>query len=413
MKESKFVEFKEKITNTFLKTVSAYANYGTGVIIFGIADDGTVKGIENVDKSCLDIENMINDNIDPIPEFSLETKENTITLIVKEGKHKPYFCKSKTYRRGFTSTVEADRFEISRLIMEGMNIEYDEMPSKKQDLKFEVLSAKLKEALKLSDVTTDTMKTLELFKEEEGYNVAAELLADKNNMPGIDIARYGDTKNIVRDRETCAGESVLLQLEQAVNMYRKYYQYDEINGMHRITVSMIPEEAFREAIANALVHRRWDVDVCVNVAMFPDRIEITSAGGLPNGMSEETFLRGGISILRNRILGNVFMRLGLTEHLGSGINNINEAYKESRRKPIFEARDESVRVTLPVVTFDDDLTLDEKHVLKLLENRCLASSDVVKATGFGKSKAVLILSKLVSEGYARMVGNGRGTKYQA
>ena len=100
MRESKHLEYKETVTNTFLKTVSAFANYGTGDIIFGIADDGTVKGVEHPQRACLDIENRINDSIDPVPEYTLKINEQTsvITLTVTEGLHKPYLYKSKAYR---------------------------------------------------------------------------------------------------------------------------------------------------------------------------------------------------------------------------------------------------------------------------------------------------------------------------
>ena len=60
MRESKDLEFKETITNSFLKTVSAFANYRNGKIIFGISDNGDIKGISNPVQACLDIENKIN-----------------------------------------------------------------------------------------------------------------------------------------------------------------------------------------------------------------------------------------------------------------------------------------------------------------------------------------------------------------
>ena len=63
MRETKTVEFKEMITNSFLKTVSAFSNYNGGNIFFGIDDDGNIKGLQDVKQSCLDIENKINDNI--------------------------------------------------------------------------------------------------------------------------------------------------------------------------------------------------------------------------------------------------------------------------------------------------------------------------------------------------------------
>lgn len=51
MKEQQNLEYKERITKAFLKTVSAYANYNGGVIIFGINDDGDVVGIDDIKKS--------------------------------------------------------------------------------------------------------------------------------------------------------------------------------------------------------------------------------------------------------------------------------------------------------------------------------------------------------------------------
>ncbi len=77
------------------------------------------------------------------------------------------------------------------------------------------------------------------------------------------------------------------QYDEAVALYRKYYQYDEITGAIRKTVELIPEKAFREATANALVHRAWDVNSHIRVAMFKDRIEIFSPGGLPKGITED------------------------------------------------------------------------------------------------------------------------------
>ena len=50
MKESKELELKSTITNTFLKTVSAFSNYNSGKIIFGIDDNGKIIGLENIEE---------------------------------------------------------------------------------------------------------------------------------------------------------------------------------------------------------------------------------------------------------------------------------------------------------------------------------------------------------------------------
>ena len=149
MKENRELELKLTVTNTFLKTVSAFANYGSGRIIFGIDDNGKVVGIDDLDETCLNLENKINDNIVPKPNFSFikNNRDKTITLVVKEGLDKPYLYKGKAYKRNDTSTIEVDRLELNRLTLEGMNRYFEELRSNDQDLKFEVLKEELKEKL--------------------------------------------------------------------------------------------------------------------------------------------------------------------------------------------------------------------------------------------------------------------------
>ena len=193
MKENRELELKLTITNTFLKTVSAFANYGSGRIIFGIDDNGKIVGIDDLDETCLSLENKINDNIVPKPNFSFikNNRDKTITLVVKEGLDKPYLYKGKAYKRNDTSTVEVDRLELNRLTLEGMNRYFEELRSNDQELKFEVLKKELKEKLAIENFSIDLLKTLNLYDDKEGYNNAAALVADKNSFSGIDIARFG------------------------------------------------------------------------------------------------------------------------------------------------------------------------------------------------------------------------------
>ncbi len=415
MRESKCLEYKESVTNTFLKTVSAYANYGTGEIVFGITDDGETIGLKDPEKACLDIENRINDSIDPVPDYTLSINEKTsvITLRVMEGIHKPYLYKSKAYRRNDTATIAADRLELSRLVLEGQNTSFEELPASEQNLQFEDLKKKLTDVLHIEAFSLDTLKTLELYNDRTGFNKAGELLSDSNSFFGTDIVRFGDNISIILDRETLEHRSLLIQYEQALQMYRKYYQYEQIKGSTRERTILIPEEAFREAIANALVHRMWDINAHINVAMFPDKIEITSPGGLPKGVSKSDFLKGGISILRNRIIASIFFRLHLIERFGTGIRRINESYRSSRVKPSFETTENTIRIILPVMQLNNNLSRDENKVFSALKGRLLSSSVISEETGFGKSKTVTILNKLVKGGYIQVHGNGRGTKYSA
>ena len=188
------------------------------------------------------------------------------------------------------------------------------------------------ETLQIEGLTSDILKTLNLFSDKEGYNIAAELLSDQNTFPGIDIVLFGNSIDEFRDREIINQTSIINQLETGLRMFSKNYSTEVIDGKRRNRQFSIPEKAFREALANALVHLTWDISSAIMVSMYPDHIEISSPGGLPYGISKEEYLSGQISMLRNPIIGNIFFRLKYIEMFGTGIKRINTAYASSYQK---------------------------------------------------------------------------------
>ena len=414
MKESKELELKSTITNTFLKTVSAFSNYNSGKIIFGIDDNGKIIGLENIEELCLDLENKINDNISPKPDFRFikDTKKNIITLIVEEGLNKPYLYKGKAYKRNDTSTVEVDRIEFNRLTLLGLNQYYEELKARKQDLEFKVLKKELEEKLSLKNFSKDVLKTLNLYDDKNAYNNAAELFADKNSFSGIDIAKFGKSINEILDRNLFVNISIILQYQKTLEAFNRYYKYEQILGSERIEKELIPEKAFRETIANALIHRTWDVNSNIRISMYEDKIEVSSPGGLPSGISEKEYLNGQISQLRNPILANIFFRLKYIEMFGTGIRRINESYKDYAVKSAFEIFENSIKITLPIITTKLFLTTDEKIVMDILEKGAILSSgEILQMAEFKKDKLNRLLKKLIQKNYIDVIGNGRGTKY--
>lgn len=414
MKENRFTEFKESLSSGFLKTVSAFANFGTGKILFGIKDDGSIKGIQNPDKMCLDIENKINDSIQPKPDFSFSINRSTgvITLEVKDGAFKPYLYKGKAYRRSDTATVEVDQIELKRLILMGDNLSFEELPSPAQDLTFESFFRIIQQTLKLESLSTDVLKTLGFYTKKGEFNHAAALFADKNNFSGIDMVRFGASISEILDRDILTNKSILEEYNQAIFFFEKYYQYEKIEGMERNLIERIPIEAFRETLANAIVHRVWDIPAYIRIAMYPDRIEIYSPGGLPSGISKEEYLKGYISRLRNPIIANVFFRLHLIEMFGTGIKRIMTCYEEYEVKPIFDISENNICVTLPVVDRKKEVNSDEMIILEILSKGIqLSSSELVLKSGFGKNKVVRLIGSLLEKNYVQKEGSGRGIKY--
>ena len=414
MRETRNLEFKETITSTFLKTVSAFSNYDGGTILFGIDDDGNIKGLSDLIKSCLDIENKINDTISPQPDYVLEPNEvnKTIKLIVKSGLQKPYLYKSKAYKRNDSATIEVDTLEFSRLVLEGKNISFEELPCKDQNLTFHFLEEQLEKSIQINSFTLDTLKTLNLYDNNNGYNNAAGLLADNNDFPGVDIIKFGENISVIQKRITFNHMSILEVYKKSLEVFRDYYRYEVIEGSERKNVEKIPEAAFREAIANGLIHRMWDVNSHIRISMFDNYIDIVSPGGLPSGISEEEYLNGKISVLRNRNLANVFYRLGFVEIFGTGITRIKQLYESSFVKPRFEVSENTIKIELPVFEDISDLTDDEHLILKALSKTVLKSiSEIVPSTPFGKSKVSSLLKILEKKGVILIQGKGRSTKY--
>ena len=413
MAENRFLEYKETISNTFLKTVSAFANYDGGEIIFGIDDAGKTVGIQEPAGKCLDIENRINDSIMPQPDYELKVaRNNTIILKVYAGARKPYLYRSKAYKRNDTSTVEVDHTEMTRLILEGSNLSYEELSSEMQDLTFEKLEKELKSKTGIERLDLNILKTLNLFSDKNGYNIAAEILADENMLPGIDIGKFGDSISIIKKRKTYEHTSILNLYDAAYEMFRDYYEYDVIEGSERRTVGLIPGAAYREAVANALIHRVWDVKDHIRIFMFDDRVEIFSPGGLPRGMTKEAYLSGNYSTLRNPVISNVFFRLKIVEIFGTGIRRIKEAYQDSVAKPEFEVYENSIKVILPVVKERASINGEAGLVYDAVSMQAGSSiSQIAEKVPFGRTKVRKILNELESKDLIRVTGNGRGTKY--
>lgn len=413
-RENKTLEYKENVSNTFLKTVSAFANYGDGTIIFGITDTGEIKGIANPVQTCLDIENRINDSISPIPayELAVNRERNTITLTVRQGMDTPYVYKNKAYKRNDSATIEVNRLEFNRLVLAGMHQNMEDLPASHQNLTFSALEAALTERIHLKKCTDDVLRTLGLYDGQQRFTNVAEWVSDQNSFPGIDCIRFGKSIDEIMERKTLQGMSVLSQFYNMMDFFKAHYTYEKISGIERTKVEMIPENAFREALANSIVHRMWDVPTAIHISMYTDKIEISSPGGLPAGITVDEYLYHQISVLRNPKLANIFYRLGYIESFGTGVQRMIHAYDGSSNEPAFLITNQAIKITLPLLQAVPALRVDERTVYDAFpEHTILSRKEVEEQTRFDKSKLIRLLNQLVEKGLIRKIGNGRGTKY--
>ena len=132
--------------------------------------------------------------------------------------------------------------------------------------------------------------------------------------------------------------------------------------MERIETPLWNKVALREAVINAIVHNDYSFEVPPKFEIFPDRLEITSAGRLPESLTKEEFFNG-ISIPRNKELMRIYRDVELVESLGSGIPRILRAYGED----CFKFTDNFIRITLPISVQDGTQSAPSWHpVLKIL-----------------------------------------------
>lgn len=410
-KENKFLEYKEKVSKSYLKTVCAFSNYNGGTIVFGVTDDLKVVGFIDPTLEKLKIENQINDSIKPRPDFELVTNlDNTISLIVKKGKFPPYEYDNKTYKRNDTSTIEVSDEEKRNLYIKGANLSFEELPSKKDDLSFSYLSNVLSSTISIKEFNLDILRTLNLYSNET-YNNAAELLSDSNSFSGLDIVVYGDNINEFKKRYTLSNISILKQYYDALTIYKDNYIIERIEEGFRKKVELIPFDAFREAIANVIIHRKYEIKANTKVEFYKDKIIINSPGGLTDDMNYEAFISGNFSSLRNPIIANVFHRLNIIEMFATGIKRINESYKHSIVKPEYKVIENCVTFILPSLN-SIKLNDNEKKVYDVFkDDKKYKREELEELTDFSKATLLRVLNSLLSKNVIKKEGNSSLVRY--
>lgn len=188
------------------------------------------------------------------------------------------------------------------------------------------------------------MENLDLLTDDGDPNYVAFLLADENNV-SIKVAKYaGKDRDILIANNELGFCSLLKATDNVLDKLRVENNVSsEITYKRRIDSPLWDERAMREIVINAIVHNDYYTnEVPPKFEIFSDHIEITSAGRLPIGMTQEEFF-GGISSPRNKELMRVFRDVDLVESLGSGMRRIQKVYP----REIFLFLPNFIRVTIP------------------------------------------------------------------
>ena len=373
--ESEKIEFKENAkTNTYIKTVVAFANGNGGKIVFGVKDNKEIVGVENEFEVMDGIINAISDSCYPmiVPDISLHTLENKTVILVEieGGKKKSYYLKSKgvqkgTYiRSGATTRIIEEDYVLKELVLEGENKYFDqqvchgESVSDEEIEKFcewlEKLARKNSENdTEIRKITRNTLLSWKVLEEKNGRifpTNAYILLSGKENW---EVSRKiqcgvfkGETRSIFVDKKEFEG-SIIMQLEKAYQyVLEKINLGSDIVGIYRVDKYEIPPKSIREVIANAVIHRSYLEPNDIQVALYDNRLEITSPGMLLSGVNVKR-MKEGYSKLRNRAIASVFAYVNIIEKWGSGIPRImNEIREYGLQEPEFIIFENDFRVNI-------------------------------------------------------------------
>lgn len=429
--ESETIELKEKYISDIKKEIVAFANTIGGVIYIGISNTGEVVGVESADFVMQQISNAVRDSIRPdvsmftAVELIAEKEKAIVKVTVNQGTKRPYYLADKglrpsgVYVRSGTTSAPASEDSIRMMIKTTDGDSFEANRSMIQDLTFDDLSKEFDQRnLAFTEVQ---MENLGIMSSDKIYTNMGLLVSDQCRH-SIKLAIFqGKTKSVFKDRAEFVG-SLFRQMEDAYRLIDFYNGTSaSFHALLRTDKRDYPEDAIREALLNAVVHREYSFSGSTLINLYTDRLEIISLGGLVTGLSLEAAMMGA-SLSRNEKLAALFYRLSLIEAFGTGISKIMESYKDAVQKPVFENVEGVFRVTLPNMNAEIDSDLPKREsveyekyvpVFTLFEEQSeLSRRDVERVMGVGTTQAVNIINQMTEEGLVKKVGRGKNTRYK-
>ena len=457
--ESINIEYKvemPKKSEKYMKTVVAFANGRGGRIVFGV-DDKTLNIVgmnpDTIFQTMDAITNAISDSCEPkiYPDVTLQSIDDKTIIVVEihPGPMRPYYIKNKglvdgTYVRVAGTSRHAEGYMLKELILEGQNRYFDNEPCEYLEINeddIKDLCDKMKkiaientwndeEKAAIRDVTKNILITWGILKEDNGKIIPANayaLLTGKMQIqPAIQCAVFkGKTRAYFVDRREFSGpiqDQVQLAFQYVLEKINMGMQ---IKGIYRQDVYELPINSVRELIANAVAHRNYLEPGNIQVAIFDDRLEVTSPGMLLNTVSIKKMIEG-YSRLRNPAIANAFAYMKIIEKWGTGIPRILRECKEYglkkpelidfdgdfrvnmyRREEKSKTTQTTTQTTTQITTQTTiKLTKNDHEILQVIQNNpALSQKEIAMELGWTVDRVKYYLNKMKKQEAIRRIGS--------
>ena len=457
--ESINIEYKvemPKKSEKYMKTVVAFANGRGGRIVFGV-DDKTLNIVgmnpDTIFQTMDSITNAISDSCEPkiYPDVTLQSIDDKTIIVVEihPGPMRPYYIKNKglvdgTYVRVAGTSRHAEGYMLKELILEGQNRYFDNEPCEYLEINeddIKDLCDKIKkiaientwndeEKAAIRDVTKNILITWGILKEDNGKiiptNAYALLTGKMQIQPTIQCAVFkGKTRAYFVDRREFSGpiqDQVQLAFQYVLEKINMGMQ---IKGIYRQDVYELPINSVRELIANAVAHRNYLEPGNIQVAIFDDRLEVTSPGMLLNTVSIKKMIEG-YSRLRNPAIANAFAYMKIIEKWGTGIPRILRECKEYglkkpelidfdgdfrvnmyRREEKSKTTQTTTQTTTQITTQTTiKLTKNDHEILQVIQNNpALSQKEIAMELGWTVDRVKYYLNKMKKQEAIRRIGS--------
>ena len=365
MKEDQHIEFKQSWRDEYLQYICGFANAQGGTLYIGIDDKGEVCGIKNAHTLLENLPNQINQTMGLLAQVDLHVDEEKEYISIHvEPSDQAISYRGKFYYRSGSTLQEMNGVALTDFLFRKNNTTWDQSIVEEATLNeldaesVDYFVRKAVDAQRLDASVRELshiqlLRKLKLVNHDDQLTMAALLLFGKdiekwNLMASFRIGRFQQSQAnlLFQDNIVCPlihmPERVLWTLRSRYLVAPIHYE-----GLQRIEPLEIPEDALREMVCNAIVHKNY-LGPHIQMRVWDDKIELWNFGELPYNYTIEKLLQTHESYPRNPLIAQIFYLAGLIEQWGRGYEKIHDAFvREHLMQPTFEQARGGILVTIP------------------------------------------------------------------
>ncbi|MCJ7812814.1 helix-turn-helix domain-containing protein [bacterium] len=435
--ESETVEFKENFDKEAIETTGAFANTKGGNIFIGVSDKGKMIGVQLRKETVNSWVNQIIQSTDPqiIPEIEVDAVDgkNVVIILIKEFPIKPVSVKGRCFRRVGTSNRMMTPSEISEMHLYSMRLSWDVFPVEGKSIK-DIDMKKVRAYIrashktgrrKIADTPFEVLKKLEFVNEDKITWAALLIFGKEPQRPLLQSAvhceRFKKDKTVIID-DLMIETDLISQVDEVMKFIIRHLsvRYEFEGKPRRKEIWEYPLDALREAVVNAIVHRDYAAPSNVQVEIYDDHIQIWNPGRLLLGITvEDLYKKDHKSVIRNRLIAQVFYDIGYIEKYGSGtIKILDFCRQQGIPTPKFQEGFGGFSVMFRKDVYTEEylhnLGLNErqiKAVMYVKERERITNREYQTLTTVSNKTAYLELSDLLGKDVFMVEGAGKKVSY--